>query len=236
MAPMRRPHAVLVAVLAAAAATAALLAGCSSSKNAGPLPDAATLVKESSVATRDVRSAHLELSVDGKIKGLPVKTLEGDLTNQPATAAKGNATITLLGSDVDVKFVVLESTLYAAISGDTFDDYGPAEKIYDVSAILDPEKGLANLLATLTDPHADGREKIGGRQTVRVTGKAPADAVNKLAPQLKASAPLPCTVWIQDDGDHLLVQARLEQSAGNTITMTLSDWNAPVTVDKPAGA
>lgn len=226
----------LLAVLAAAGATAALLAGCSSSKQSGgPLPDAPTLVKESSATTKDLKSAHLQLSVAGTVKNLPVKTLSGDLTNQPSTAAKGTAIITMLGSDVDLKFVVADSELYAAISGDDYDNYGPAAKIYDVSAILSPDKGLANILASLTDPSAQARETINGQTTIRVAGKAPADAVNKLAAQLKATEPMPCTVWIQENGDHQLVQAQLEPSAGNTIQMTLSSWNAPVTIDKPAG-
>lgn len=229
----------LLTVLAVASVTAALLTGCSASKSkqpAGPLPDATTLVKESSETTKDLKSAHLDISVEGTIKNLPVKTLSGDLTNQPSTAAKGTATITMLGSDVDLKFVVADGDLYAAISGDDYDNYGPAGKIYDVSAILSPDKGLANILADLKEPHAEGRESINGQNTIRVSGKAPADAVNKLAAQLKATEPMPCTVWIQEDGDHQLVRAKLEQSPGNTIQMDLSNWNAPVTVDKPAGA
>jgi lipoprotein LprG len=227
----------LLAVLAAASLAATLVAGCSSSsKQAGSLPDAATLVKKSSETTRDLKSVHLALSVTGKIEKMPVKTLEGDLTNQPGTAAKGNAKIAFGGSDVDVKFVVFDGDLYGALSGDAFDDFGPAEKIYDVSAILDPDKGLANMLANFTEPKIEGRETVHGQDTVRVGGKAPADAVNKLAPQLSATEPLPCTVWIQEGGDHQLVQAKLEQSSGNSIQMTLSNWNAPVTVEKPAGA
>jgi lipoprotein LprG len=46
---------------------------------------------------------------------------------------------------------------------------------------------------------------------------------------------MPCTVWIQESGAHQLVQAKLEPSADNAIQMNLSNWNAPVTIDKPAG-
>ncbi|HEX7321346.1 MAG TPA: LppX_LprAFG lipoprotein [Mycobacterium sp.] len=232
MTAMRR----LLTVLAAAGATAALIAGCSSSKQGGPLPDATTLVKESTTATQNLTSAHLVLSVTGTIKNLPVKTLEGDLTNQPATAAKGSAKISLAGSDVDVKFVVIDGDLYGALSGDDYLDYGPAEKIYDVGVILNPDKGLANLLVNLTDPKAEAHETINGQDTIRVIGKVPADAVNKLASQLNATEPLPSTVWIQEGGSHELVQAQIQQSAGNTVQMTLSNWNSPVTVEKPAGA
>lgn len=225
----------LLIALATATTAAALLAGCSSKDAGGPLPEAAPLVKEAATTTASLESAHLALSVTGQIKSLPVKTLEGDLTNKPTTAAKGNATILMLNSPVDAKFIVIDGDLYAAITGDDYIKYGPAETIYDVAAILSPEKGLANMLTTLTDPKADGRDKINGQQTIRVTGNAPADAVNALAPQLKATAPTPATVWIQEDGDHQLVQAQLEPSAGNSIQMTLSNWNAPVTVEKPAG-
>ncbi|AEF36287.1 lipoprotein LprG [Mycolicibacter sinensis] len=222
--------------LATATTAAALFAGCSSKDAGGPLPDATTLVKESATTTADLKSAHLALSVTGQIKNLPVKTLEGDLTNEPTTAAKGNATITMLGSDVDAKFVVIDGDLYAAITGDDYDNYGAADKIYDVAAILSPDKGLANMLAKLKDPKAQARDTINGQKAVRVTGDAPADAVNALAPQLKATASTPATVWIQEDGDHQLVQAQLDPSAGNSIQMTLSNWNDPVTVEKPAGA
>ncbi|MGB3284519.1 MULTISPECIES: LppX_LprAFG lipoprotein [Mycobacteriaceae] len=232
MSPMRR----LVIALATATTAAALFAGCSSKDAGGPLPDATTLVKESATTTADLKSAHLALSVTGQIKNLPVKTLEGDLTNEPTTAAKGNATITMLGSDVDAKFVVIDGDLYAAITGDDYDNYGAADKIYDVAAILSPDKGLANMLAKLKDPKAQARDTINGQKAVRVTGDAPADAVNALAPQLKATASTPATVWIQEDGDHQLVQAQLDPSAGNSIQMTLSNWNDPVTVEKPAGA
>ncbi|BBY35827.1 lipoarabinomannan carrier protein LprG [Mycolicibacter minnesotensis] len=226
----------LLIALATATTAAALLAGCSSKDTGGPLPEAAPLVKESATTTANLKSAHLALSVTGQIKNLPVKTLEGDLTNQPTTAAKGSATITMLGSDVDAKFIVIDGDLYAAITGDDYDNFGSAANIYDVAAILSPDKGLANLLANLTDAKAEGRDTINGQKAVRVTGNVPADAVNALAPQLKATASTPATVWISEDGDHQLAQAQLSPSSTNSIQMTLSNWNAPVTVEKPAGA
>ena len=57
--------------------------------------------------------------------------------------------------------------------------------------------------------------------------------MNKHAPQLNATQPVPTTVWIQESGDHQLVQAKLEKSPGNSLQMTLSNWNQPVQVTKP---
>lgn len=223
-------------ILIALFAAVALIAGCSSSENTSSesLPDAATLLKDSSTSTRALKSIHLDLTVEGEIKDFPIKTLSGDLTQAPAVAAQGNTNLTFQGSDVDAKFVVADSTLYVALSGDTFIDMGPASDVYDISAILNPDVGLANVLANFSDPKSDGTETINGVQTVKVTGQVSADAVNKIAPPIAATGPVPGTAWIEKDGDHKLVQAKLEPSSGNSVQMTLSDWDKPVTVSKPA--
>jgi lipoprotein LprG len=191
------------------------------------------VLKQSSQTTKNVKSAHLVVSVSGKIKGLAVKTLTGDLTMSPATAAKGDARITVSGSDVDAPFVVDNGTLFAALTAGKWDDFGPAVNIYDPALILNPDTGLANLLANVSNPKSDSRETINGQDTIKITGTAPVDAVNALVPQLNATLPLPATVWIQENGDHQLAQAQLVQSPGNSIQMTLSNWNAPVQVTKP---
>ena len=89
----------LLAILAALFAVAALVAGCSGSSDdsATDLPDAATLLQESSETTAGETSAHLKLAVQGQIAELPVESLEGDLTQRPAVAAKGTADIVFLG-------------------------------------------------------------------------------------------------------------------------------------------
>jgi lipoprotein LprG len=229
----------LSAMLAALVAVVALVAGCSgsSSENSGKeLPDPTTLLRESSATTKAQTSAHLKLSVQGQIAELPVESLEGDLTQKPAVAAKGTADIVFLGQKLQgVEFVVSGGDLYAALTaGGNLSNFGPASDIYDVAAILNPDVGLANVLNNFSDAKSEGRETVEGVQTVRITGNVSADAVNKIAPQIAAKGPVPGTAWVTEDGNHELMQARLEPSPGNSVTMTLSKWGEPVTVDKPA--
>ena len=223
---------ILTALIAAAVFTVST-AGCSK-KATEPLPEAAGLIQQSVATTKSLNSAHLEIAVTGKVEGLPVKTLSADLTNVPATAVQGNAKITMGGSDIDAELVVVDGTLFAALTPNNWPDMGPAADIYDPSVILNPNTGLANILAGLSEAKAERFETIDGVSTVRITGKAGPDAVNKLIPQLKAGGPLPATVWIEKDAPHQLVQAQVEQSAGNSVAMTLSEWDKPVTVTKPA--
>jgi lipoprotein LprG len=228
----------LSAVLAFLSLATALIAGCSSGSNqsSAPLPDATTLVKQSADASKNVKSAHLVLTVNGKFPGLPLKSLTGDLTTTPSTAAKGSALITLGSADDNADFVVLDGELYSnALPPHNWSDFGKATEIinYDPSAILNPDTGLANLLANFTNAKAEGRDTIGGQTTIRISGNVSADALNKIAPPFKATAPMPATVWIQETGDHQLVQANLEKSSGISVQMTMSNWNQQVQITKP---
>jgi lipoprotein LprG len=224
----------LFAVVAALSIAATLVAGCSSgsTQSGGPLPDATTLVKQSTDVTKNLKSAHLVLSVIGKVPGLPIKTLTGDLTTAPATAASGDVQLTMGGSEVDANFVVVDGELYATLTPNKWSDFGKAADIYDVSAILNPDTGVANLLANLTDAKAEGRDTINGQSTIRISGNVSADAINKLAP-LNVSKPVPTTVWIQETGDHQLAQVKVDKGSGNSVQMTLSNWGQPVQVTKP---
>jgi len=225
----------LWAVLAVLSLAAALIAGCSSgsTQSGAPLPDANTLVKQSADTTKNVKSAHLVLTVTGKVQGMPIKVLTGDLTTTPATAASGNTTLTLGGSDIQADFAVVDGELYATLTPNRWSDFGKAADIYDVSVILNPDTGLANSLSNFSNAKAEGRETINGQSTIRISGNVSADAVNRIAAPLNATQPLPSTVWIQETGDHQLVQANLQKSQGNSVQMTLSNWNQPVQVTKP---
>jgi lipoprotein LprG len=231
--PMRRR--ISAAVLVFLALITALLAGCSSSNKTSnaPLPDAATLLKQSSDTTKNLKSVHLVLQVTGSIPNLPVHSLTGDLTNTPVVAARGNANITAFGQTINADFVVANANLYAALTPNKWTNFGPAADIYDPSVILDPDKGLANILANFTNPTSDGRETIDGVQTVRVKGTVNGPAIGAIVPEITNQ--VPATAWIREDGAHDLVKASVETSPGNSIDMTLSDWNKPVTVSPPAG-
>ena len=227
----------LAVLLAALVSALVLVTGCSSGSNSSePLPDAATLLKDSEQTTRSQTGVHLDLTTSGNIQALPIEKLSGDLTSTPAVAAQGTADIVLLGSPIkDVAFTVVDGNLYAALtSGGKQDLIGPAADIYDVSAILSPDIGLANMLANFTDPKADSRENVNGVDAVKITGTVSAEAVNGIAPQLSASAPVPATVWIDPSGAHNLVQAKLEPGQDQFVQMSLSKWGESVTVTAPA--
>lgn len=229
----------LLMIVATLAAAVALLAGCSKSEESTKdLPDAATLLQQSSQTTKNQTSAHIKLTVDGKSEKLPIEMLEGDLSNAPAFSAEGKVNLLMMGQRLEgVQFAVVDGDLYASLTpGAGLSNFGPAADIYDASLILNPQTGVGNVLANFSDPKAEGRENLNGVQTVRITGNVSADAVNKIAPQIAATGPVPGTAWIAEDGDHKLAQVKLQTEPESSVTMALSEWGKPVTVTKPPAA
>jgi lipoprotein LprG len=228
--------------LGSLAVIAALVAGCSSDSDGGDtsgLPDGASLLKDAATATREIRSAHFAIKVNGTVSGIPVQEADGDLTRDggPSGAAKGTIKLTLMGQLIDGEFVLVNDSLY--IKGPTggFQKY-PASltsNLYDPSAILNPDKGVANVLATVKDAKAEKKEDVGGVSTYRVRGKSGQDVISAIVPGVDADVSL--VVWLRED-TKVPVKASVEMPGADgktaTVELTLSDLGKQVTITAPA--
>lgn len=188
--PMRnRIRLALIPVAVAAIA----LAGCSKTDKADPnLPEAATLLSESAATTKTQTSTHIVLKVTGDKPTLKLSDLTGDLTTKPAVAAKGTAKT----GGLELPFVVVDGELFAQL-GSAYSSMGPVKDVYDVGLILDPNKGLANLLANITGAKSEKTETIDGVDSVLVTGTMSKDALNTFTGGTTLTADIPAKAWIQ---------------------------------------
>lgn len=235
--PTRRSF---LGALAAFAIAVPVLAGCSSGSTE-ELPDAATLLDESAAATRAITSAHFTLDVQGEIEGITVQTAEGDLTRagSEGDGAKGSIKLTLAGQLVEGDFVLLGETLYLQGPTGTFQEYPSSitSAYYDPTAILDPERGFAHTLTTITEASTEAREDVNGAPAYRVSGRANQDAVGNIVPGVTSEVDI--EVWVSAEGDPVPVKVVVTfptQDDGETPTVevTLSDVGKPVTVTAPA--
>ncbi|MEV4127570.1 LppX_LprAFG lipoprotein [Nocardia sp. NPDC049707] len=260
---LRRPG--LVPAVVAASMFAALVTGCDSSSDSkttssappsGQLPDAAQIVQESARTTQTLQAVHLNLKVDN-LTNLPVETVSADVTNQPKGAGQaiGEAKVrTKPEADfVQAKFLVVDKEMYAQTgSSAAYAKIGSAEQIYDPGVILDKDKGLANLIAQVQNPKVEGREKVDGTDTVKLTGTIDSTVIDPIVPKSGDPAgTFPITLWIADvpppsggSASQLpstaaspgtgpnLVQAVIKRDPG-TIKVTLSAWGKPVKVTAP---
>ncbi|ABL06075.1 LppX_LprAFG lipoprotein [Mycobacterium ulcerans] len=238
-------------VVATAVTLAVVLAigGCSSNGGSGgpgtatgttvttSSAEAATILKQAAEAMRKVTGMHVNLTVDGDVPNLRVTKLEGDIANSPQTVATGSATMLVGNKQEDAKFVYVDGHLYSDLGQPgTYTDFGDGASIYNVSVLLDPNQGLANLLANLKEASVTGSEQVNGVATTKITGNSAADDIATLAGSRLTSADVttvPTTVWIATDGSSHLVQIKILPTPATSVTLTMSDWGKQVTATKP---
>src|SRR5262249_48008744 len=146
--------------------------------------------------------------------------------------AQGHAKLNQFGTVIDVEFVVADKTVYIKGPTGSFQRFGDASKVFDTSAILDPDRGIAKLLGSVQSPKTEATEDVAGAKTYGIAGKVAKDGLAGLVPGVQSDVNV--KVWVKQDGDHQPVKASVEVSPGNSVDITLSDVDKPVTVTKPA--
>ncbi|HEX4701958.1 MAG TPA: LppX_LprAFG lipoprotein [Pseudonocardiaceae bacterium] len=216
-----------------------LVAGCSSGGSASTanLPAASTLLASAGTSMASVTSVHFSIVVNGTLAGVPIQNADGDLNAQGN--AKGNAKVALLGQLTQVDFVLVNKIFY--LKGPT----GGYQKIpaslagslFDPSAILDPNRGIAKILTSVQGGQTQAKESVNGTDCYKITGKVGKAIVSSLIPGI--SVDVDATLWVAADSKNLPVKASFAVpgsggSQGATVDVTFSNVNAPVTVTAPA--
>jgi lipoprotein LprG len=230
-----------LAIVACIAAVAVTLSACNGKKKdatpaaTGPLPAAADLMTQGSTAMSSVNTVHFTLKVDGTLPNLPISAASGDLTKEGN--AQGTATAQLFGNNVETKFIIIGQDAYISlVGGYQKQPLSALTSIFDPSAILDPNRGIAKLLATAKDPKVVGQETVDGKSTYKVTFTPDPTVVGALVPG--APADTASTVWI-DASTHQVVRGQFTVPAAEnggkdaTVTIDFSNYNAPVTISAP---
>ncbi|MPZ83987.1 MAG: LppX_LprAFG lipoprotein [Actinophytocola sp.] len=226
-------------LVASLALVAAVSTACSDDGGEdSSLPGGGELMSDAAAATAKITSAHFTLTVNGEVPGLNVQSAEGDLTREGggAGAAKGTVKMTLMGNLIEGEFVIVDDKAYIqGLTGDGFQelDASLVANLYDPAAILDPERGIANVLKEVRDPRTEATEEVDGVDTYRVKGRAAKDVIADLVPGVSSDVDI--TFWLRKDGDHQPVKASVAVPVDGdpTVDVTLSDVDKPVEITAP---
>jgi lipoprotein LprG len=212
------------------------LTGCGGggkSESAGDLPAGDGLVKAAATEMRSIKTARFVITTDGTVDRLGLSGADAVVTSEGD--AKGTATLDQSGSATELTFVVVGDTLH--LKGLTGDwqrvPLALAASVYDPSKILDPDRGLANVLGTAINAKTEGTETIDGTRTYRVTATLDAAALATIVPGVDEN--VTGTLWIGADR-RLLHRASFRvpgDGGGGTATVTLSEFDAQVTISAP---
>ncbi|OBJ90881.1 LppX_LprAFG lipoprotein [Mycobacterium asiaticum] len=232
---------------AALAIVVALIGGCGSNGSDGAKSpgstanvtngEAATLLKQAADVMRKVTGMHVKVAVQGDVPNIRVTKLEGDVSNTPQTVATGVATVQVGEKSEEAKFVYVDGHLYSDLGQPgSYTDFGNGASIYNVSVLLDPNKGLANLLTNLRNGSVAGSQQVNGVATTKITGNSSATDVATLAGTRltdESVSTVPTIVWTASDGSSHLVQIQINPTSNTSVTLTMSDWGKQVTATKP---
>jgi lipoprotein LprG len=231
---MSRPR----ALLALLALLTVGLVGCSDNDkpaNTAQLPAGAALVSEAATATGALKFAHVKIETDGEVGTLPMRRAEGDLLR--SGDAKGSIQLSTFGMLIESDFVVLGKTIYlkGATGGWQTLDASVASSVYDPSAILDPERGIAKLLSTAKEPTTEAKETVDGKDTYRVAVKLNSTSVSSLVPGVGGD--VTGKVWVDAKTKQLrkavLTVPGATPDKKGTVTINVSNIDVPVTISAP---
>jgi lipoprotein LprG len=227
-------------LLAGLGLLAVLVAGCTSGgseSGAATLPPAPTVLNNAGASMRGVTSVHFTITVNGTLPGVPVQNATGDLNAQGQ--AKGSAKLTELGQLVQVDFVLVDKVFYlkGPTGGYQRIPAALAGSLFDPTAILDPNRGVAKLLTSVRGGTTQARETVDGVDCYRVGGKVDNAVVAALLPGI--SSDVTATIWVAADSRNLPVKAEFTVPGtgggkGATVDVDISNVDAPVTVTAPA--
>lgn len=215
------------------------LAGCSAQPSAPaepPPPPGQELLARSAEAMARLTTVGVDMQADPALAGLPLRSANGKLT--AAGEATGSAVLSMGGAPSEIQFTVTGGTLYikGATGGYQAVPLSMAAGLYDPTALLRPGTGVAALLRTATNGVTEGAEDVNGVPAWRVSATLDPQAAAAVVPGV--DGPAKGEVWI-DKATSRTLKARVEMPTGGTngatapVTVTLSDFDVPVTVKAP---
>jgi lipoprotein LprG len=162
---------------------------------------------------------------------------EGDIA-RPASF-EGTLKVLALGSNLDLSVVSVDGTVYAQLPfTSTFSVVDPAAFGFgDPGALLDPETGISQLLASAESATLGEERRVDGEVVREVTAELPGDLVEQILTSEDPSTPVRARFSIATETGELR-RAELTGpffAAGDdaTFTLDLSDFGADVEITAP---
>jgi lipoprotein LprG len=219
-----------------AAALLLALAGCTGGSE--PDPDLAglsapELIQVTADEMAELETVRLTVTVDSEQLGLPLRRLEGQVTR--GGDAAGTALMEQFGQLLEVEFVVVGDDFYFQLLG-AWQHLSRRDAValaLDPAVILDPDRGVADLLRTATEPAIVATPDASASGMYEVAAAVDAERASALVPGVPGVLEgLTATLFI-DPQRPLLRQVVFDLVGGGTVTVELSDFDADADIRAP---
>jgi lipoprotein LprG len=213
----------------------ALTAGCGGGGGSDENPPGGQVLQQAANVLRNTASLSFTLRTSGDPK-VNVKSVDAKLLKNGNS--QGSVQVTELGMPIQLDFVVLGKTVYfkGLTGGWQKEALSKVTGIYDPSAVLDPDRGLVQLLLTAKNPETRGKEKTSGQDCYRVHATLAQAALARLVPGMSSDAP--ADIWVST-ADKRVLKAEVEvpaKSGGKPgkVTIAFADFGKPFPIVAPA--
>jgi lipoprotein LprG len=213
-----------------------LLAGACGGHSGAPKANAEVLLQRSKATIDAAQSAHFVLTSQGVSGGgTKITGGEGDLARPDQL--QGTFTVSIGGFNANVKVVSKGGVFAAQLPFQRkYTRTNPANfGLTDPSRLLDPTRGLSNLLSAATGATVTGQERLDGELLYEVTSTVPGSAVPVL-PNENPSQPVKMVAAINPNNYQLRqisLTGPFTSSSDSTFVVTLTKYNEPVTITLP---
>jgi lipoprotein LprG len=222
------------AAIAIAGVAALFAAGCSG-HSAPAKVNAETLLQQAKATVNATQSVHFVLTSQGVSGGTTITGGEGDLARPDQLQA--TFTVTIAGSSAPVKVVSKGGVFAAQLPFQTkFTRTTPtALGLTNPSVLLDPNRGLSNLLTAGTGATVTGQERVAGELLYEVTSTVPGSSVPVL-PNANPSQSVTMVAAINPTNyqvRQLALTGPFTSQTDSTYVVTLTKYNEPVSITLP---
>jgi len=198
------------------------------------------LLQQAKATLDAATSVHFKLSSSNVSSGGTNLTGgEGDLVRPDGM--QGTFTVSISGFSADVKVITKGGVFMAQLPfTHTYKVTNPSSfGLENPAKLMDPNTGLTNLLTQAQNPKFTGQVRVGGELLDTVTFTVPGSSVPVL-PDADPSKPVNVVAAI-NPSNHQLRQIALtgpftSASSNSTFSLTLTNYNEPVTITLPSSS
>lgn len=228
--------------MAALVAVAALVAACSSGDDADPV--AATDPAERLMAAADLldQTSGVSFALDGENlpdSGTVILGAEG--VAAPPASFDGEIRVLTSGLSASMEVISIDGDLWAKLPLTT--DFAQVDAsalgFSDPGALLDPERGVGQLLRSAENPEDGDRIRVGAEVLDQITATLPGELVGQVLTIADPDAQVDAVFALDPEAGHLrqavLTGPFVENGDGQTYTVSLADYDQDVDISAPAG-
>lgn len=198
------------------------------------------LLEEAAEQWSDTDTVHFDLNVDGTTyldvnETIELDSVEGDLKRPDQ--AQADASVDIGFASFDVGLIVIGDDAYMTnfLTGNW--ERAPSNFAFNPALLFDEERGIGDVLESMTDVELGDESTVGGTRATEVTGFVDQQDISQLVGGSLDGDQISVTLWIDaSSGDLLRINlSEPDDVDGDPTTWIIefSDHNDPVTIEEP---